>query len=767
MSMWRNIFTIIRKELQSYFNNPTAYIVIASFLLLWEFLFFRQVFLIGEVSVRTLFELLPWLSLLVIPALAMGTLAEEKSEGTVEFLLTRPIRPFEIIFGKFVGILAFFSIATAFAFPIAWSFGLFGDMDWGRMLCQYFGGVLLASLLSSLGIAVSSFVASQVAAFIVSAVLSLFLIISGMEIATARLPLFFAPFFEQLSAFNHFQSLSRGVIDLRDLWYFVSFTGVFLGIAFLNVVRIKYGERKKIYQQYRLATFVLLGIAVVSNVVGSRIPGRLDLTEDKLYTLSPATKELLSNLPDDVINVTLYSSDRLPSEFQPVLRDTKDMLSDYRTLAKGKIQVATKNPASSEEMKSEAQSLGVQAVRFNVVSQEEFQIKEGYLGVVVSYGGENEVIPFVQNTRDLEYQLSSFLKKLTTDNKPVIGFVSGHGERALSRDYQRISEEWKKQFEVKEIVAEEVEAASNEKSSKEKDEASPDPKPKKLTIPDDVKVLVVAGPDQNYSEEEKKTISDFLAKGGSALFLVDGVSVSPSIMTASKNASDFADFLKNETGITVGKDMLYDLRANESVSFGGGQMQYILPYPLWVRAQKIEGTSPITTSIREMSLPWPSSIEGDDSAISEKGYEKVDLFSTTQFSGKKDADFSIEPDQKFSQTDLARRTVAVSLTPKEGKSARMVIVGDSDFLTDQFVGNNQANLSFGLEAVAWLGQESSLGSIAAKNASERKFSFTTASEPNMIKFGNIAFAVLVPSVYGMWHLYRRNRKKRFSYEEEM
>ena len=146
--------------------------------------------------------------------------------------------------------------------------------------------------------------------------------------------------------------------------------------------------------------------------------------------------------------------------------------------------------------------------------------------------------------------------------------------------------------------------------------------------------------------------------------------------------------------------------------------------------------------------PWPSSIEGDASAISEKGYEKVDLFSTTQFSGKKDADFSIEPDQKFSQTDLARRTVAVSLTPKDGKSARMVIVGDSDFLTDQFVGNNQANLSFGLEAVAWLGQESSLGSIAAKNASERKFSFTTASEPNMIKFGNIAFAVLVPSAYG-------------------
>ncbi len=764
----KNILTIVRKELQSYFNNPTAYIIIAAFLLLWEFLFFRQVFLIGEVSVRNLFELLPWLSLLVIPALAMGTLAEEKSEGTVEFLLTRPIRPADLILGKFLGILFFFSIATAFAFPIAWSFGFFGDMDWGRMIAQYIGGVLLASVLSSLGIAVSSFVASQVTAFIVSAVISFFLIISGMEIATARLPLFLAPFLEQLSAYNHFNSLARGVVDLRDLWYFVSFTGVFLGVALLNVIRIKYGNKRKTYQQYRLAIFLLFGIAVVSNVVGSRIPGRLDLTEEKLYTLSPATESLLSGLPDDIINITLYVSDRLPSEFQPTMREVKDMLADYRTLAEGKVQLAIKNPLGDEKIASEARSLGVQAVRFNTVSEEQFQVQEGYLGIVVSYGGEHETIPFVQNTRDLEYQLSSFLKKLTTDNKPVVGFISGHGEKSLFQDYRRISEEWRKQFEVKEIAAEDIAKDDSAKSSEKKKEGEPEMPPKKrLTIPDDVKVIIVAGPDQNYSDEEKKSITDFIGKGGNALFLVDGVTVSPSVMTASKNASDFADFLATETGITIGKDMVYDLRANESVSFGGGQMQYILPYPLWVRAQKIESASPITASLNELSLPWPSSVETNDSVLKEKGYEKTSLFETTPFAGRKDADFSIEPDQKFSQTDLSKRTLAIALTSsKEGKPWRSVIVGDSDFLTDQFVGNNSANLSFGLEALAWLGQESSLGSITAKNASGRKFSFRNPSEPNLLKFGNMAFALLVPAGYGVFRLYRRSRKKRLAYGEE-
>ncbi len=767
----KNIYTLARKELQSYFNNPTAYIVIAAFLLLWEFLFFRQVFLVGEVSVQNLFEPLPWLSLLVIPALTMGTLAEEKSDGTVEFLLTRPVKPLDLILGKFIGILIFFSIATAFAFPIAWSFGLFGDMDWGRTIAQYLGGVLLASVLSSLGIAISSIAANQVTAFIVSAIASFFLIISGTELVSARLPLFLAPFLEQLSAFNHFNSLARGVIDLRDLWYFVSFTTVFLGFSFLNILRLKYGKKRKMYQQYRIAMALLLGIAILSNIVGSRIPGRLDLTKEKLYTLSPATISILDRLPDDIVNVTLYASSQLPPDFQPVLRDTKDTLSDYQTLAKGKIQLTVKDPFSSEAVATEAQSLGIQPVRFNTVSQEQFQVQEGYLGIVVAYGGAHEVIPFLQDTRTLEYQLSSFLTKLTTDKKPVIGFVSGHGEKSLSQDYRKISDEWKKQFDVKEIAAEDdapttpanksgnaVKGTGNDKTP---------PPTKHLTIPDDVKVLVIAGPDQDFSDGEKKSISDFLEKGGSALFLVDGVTVSPSIMSASKNASNLADFLKSETGVTVGRDMLYDLRANESVSFGGGQMQYILPYPLWIRAQKIENTSPITTSLKELSLPWTSSLETDQSVVKEKGYEETNLFSTTDFSGRKDADLSIAPDQKFPQTDLGKRIVAVSLAQTgNGKSSRSIIVGTSGFLTDQFVGNNSANLSFGLEAMSWLGQESSLGSISIKSATERKFSFGNPSDPNLLKFGNMAFAFLLTAGYGTWRLFRRSRKKRFAYGEE-
>ena len=769
----KNILTLIRKELQSSFNNPTAYVVIAAFLLLWEFLFFRQVFLIGEVSVRSLFDFLPWLLLLVVPALTMGSLAEEKSEGTLEFLLTRPIQPVELILGKFFGILVFFSIATAFVFPIAWSFHFFGTVDWGQTFAQYLGGIFLAAVLASLGIAVSSLVRSQITAFIVSAIASFFLIIAGMEIVTSRLPLSMASFFEQFSVFNHFTSLARGVIDTRDIWYFFSFTAVFLSVAFLNILQSKLGKRRKTYRQYRLALVVLFGIALFSNIVGSRIPGRIDLTRNKTYTLSPATSSLLKSLPDDIVNVSLYASGQLPAEFQPVLRDTKDMLSDYQRIAAGKIQLTTKDPLSDEAIASEAKSLGVQSVKFNVVSQEAYQVKEGYLGIVISFGGKHETIPFVRSTDTLEYQLSSLLTKLTTDKKPAVGILSGHGEKSLFQDYARIANEWGKQFDVREIAAESDTSSTDTGTSKASAVKKPteEKTPKHFTLSDDLKVLVVAGPTEDFSDDEKKTIVDFLNRGGSALFLVDGVTASPDTMSASKNTSNFADFLKTETGVTVQSNMLYDLRANESVSFGGKQqMQYILPYPLWIRAQKIASESPLVASVNELSLPWTSSIETDDSILKQKGYASTPLFSTTPFAGQEETNLTIAPDQDFPRTNLTQHTVAIALThaTSEGEKAtsRIIIVGNSGFLNDQFVGNNPANLSFGVEALAFLGQESSLGSIAAKNASVEKFAFTSASEPNILKFGNMAFALSITIGYGMFRLFRRNRKRRFSYGEE-
>lgn len=757
----KNILTIAQKELRSYFNNPTAYIVVLAFLLLWEFLFFRNVFLVGEASLRGLFEFLPWIFMIIIPALTMGSLAEEKSEGTLEFLLTHPINQWELVVGKFIGILVFLAISLLFIFPLAWSLNHFGNLDWGEVVGQYFAGLLMASVLVSLGVVLSGFFASQISAFLVSCIASFFLVISGSEIISARMPLFAAPFLEQLSLSNHFDSMSRGVIDARDVWYFLSLTAVFLGFAFLKLIKDKYGNRKKVYRNFQSAAILLVGIVILSNIVGSRIPGRIDLTEGKIYSLSPATKQIAGSLPD-IVNISLYASDKLPAQLQPTLRDTKDILEDYKTAAKGKIRVNYKNPSTDSAAGNEAISLGVQPVRFNMVSQEEFQVKEGYLGLVVSYGGNHETIPYVQNINDLEYQMSSFLRKLTNDNKPKIGFLNGHGEKTLMSDYGLIGQELKKQFDVQTITAKGEDTKAGNNPNPQGQAEQPVAAVKKFTIPDDVKALVIAGPTEDFSDDEKKTLTDYVNKGGSLLFLLNGVTISAETMSATPNEKAPIEFLKKLTGVEVKKDMAYDLKSNETVGFGNGPMSFMLPYPFWLDAIKANGNSPITSKIDSLVLPWASTLSIDGAQMETAGFKKIDLFSTTEYAGTQTAGFNLAPDQKFSQQGLGKKLMAVSLIGQDVQN-RMVIVGSADFLSDQFVQNSAANFSFALESISWLSQESALSKIGVKNIADRKLKFNQDSDASMIKFGNMSLAFFATAGFGSWRLIKRKKMKEKRY----
>jgi ABC-2 type transport system permease protein len=661
----------------------------------------------------------------------------------------------------------FFALLFLFIFPLAWSIGKFGNLDWGQVMGQYLSGVFAVSVLASLGIVISGLFSSQISAFLVAIIANFFLIVSGTEIITARLPFELAPFFEQLSLSTHFNSMARGVIDLRDLWYFIFLSVVFLGLAYLGLLKNKYGNRKLAFRNIELAVFLFVGIFILSNIIGIKIPGRIDLTEEKVYTLSDTTKNITGNL-SDVINISLYASDKLPAQLQPVLRETKDILEDYQNFSKGNIQVSYKNPSGDSALAKEAASLEIFPMRFNVISNEQFQVNEGYLGLSVSYGGKHESIPFVENINDLEYQLTSFIKGLTTEKKNKIGFVSGHGEKNVKSDYHGLEKELLKQFEVVSVASSADDTTVKEKSISGKTKSAQNlvEPVKKMTIPEDVKVLVIAGPTQDFSDDEKKAVTGFMDNGGSVFFLIDGTTISPTDMNVKTNEKNLADFIKEKTGVEVKNDLAYDLRSNEVVSFGGGQTRFALPYPFWVRAIKNQNSLPIANKLENILLPWSSSLEADDSAIGDRGWEKADLFTSSAFAGVQSGKFDISPSQKFSQTGLSKKTLALALYPKpEGKNqSRVIIMGSSNFLSDQFIQNGQTNISFALEALSWLGQEQSLGKIRIKNLAERKLVFENNTDPNLIKFGNLGFVFTATVGYGTLRLIRRRKKKDKAYE---
>ena len=512
-----NIKAITKKEIKSYINNPAAYIVLIAFSLMWQFLFFKNALIVGESSLRNLFEVLPWLLLIFIPAITMGSISKEKDEGTLELILTHPVSDIELILGKILSAKLFVVYALLFTFPLAFTFSKFGKFDWGVYAGQLIGSILLSVSLISLGIYISSLVKNQIASLIVTMVAVFFLIVSGSEFLTISLPFSILPIMTNISVLTHFQSTIRGVLDLRDLLYFLSFTLVFISLAFLQLSKRRYGNLKAKYKRIKLIVLLLIGNTLVFSYLGSVVPGRLDLTQEKVYTLSESTKKVIGGLENNVeitftrsiksnlnnVEITFYASGKLPSQYSPVVQDVKDVLRDYRISSNGKIIVKTKDPSLKAEDATEATTKGIQEIQFNVIGQEEFQVKTGFLGVHISAEGKEDSLPFkdsgdpifflfIQQTDDLEYMLTSIINKLTAKDKKTIGFLSGHGEKELF-DYVFLNGELTKQYETKSITL---------------DKTNP-------VIDENIDTLVIAGPTIKFEDNEKEAIMLFMQKNNS------------------------------------------------------------------------------------------------------------------------------------------------------------------------------------------------------------------------------------------------------------
>ena len=230
-----HIWIIAKKELKAYFNSPLAYIFIDVFLVVSAWLFFQNYFVIGQADMRYFFSLIPWMFLFIIPAITMRIWAEEKKLGTIELLLTMPLKDHEVVIGKFLASLLFLAITLALSFMIPvvvlWS----GPADLGVIMASYIGALFLGGAFISLGVWLSAFTDNQIIAFILAIVASFLLFIIGQVFVLQSVPSFLAGFLHFLGLGSHFESIARGVIDSRDILFYLSFIGFFL---FLNVQQI-------------------------------------------------------------------------------------------------------------------------------------------------------------------------------------------------------------------------------------------------------------------------------------------------------------------------------------------------------------------------------------------------------------------------------------------------------------------------------------------------------------------------------------------------
>jgi ABC-2 type transport system permease protein len=227
----RVIRTIVKRELASYFNSPVAYVFLVIFLLMTGFFTFTagNFFERGEASLAAFFGWHPWVYLVLVPAVGMRLWAEERRSGTMELLLTMPVAPWQAILAKFLASWLFLALALALTFPAILTVNLLGEPDNGVIAAGYLGSLLLAGAYLAITCMTSAMTRNQVVAFILAVVICLFLILAGFNPVTDLMVRWASPaVVDTIAAFSvvtHFDGFQRGVIDSRDLVFFLSIIG--------------------------------------------------------------------------------------------------------------------------------------------------------------------------------------------------------------------------------------------------------------------------------------------------------------------------------------------------------------------------------------------------------------------------------------------------------------------------------------------------------------------------------------------------------------
>src|SRR4029077_15524495 len=535
------IRVIARRELKALFDQPVAYILLVVFTGVNALLFFREVEVFNTASVRPMLDFLPWLLLFLVPAVTMRALAEDTRSGTLEVVLAQPITELELLLGKYCGQLLFLLVALALTLTVPLGLALGTAPELGIVVAQYGGAALLVAGLTAVGVWASSVSQNQITAFIVGVFVMFLLIFVGLDQLLVGLPPRLGAIAAALGVLSHFSQIARGVTDLRDAVYFVTLAALFLVLAYFSLLARKLTAPGEALRRLRLGTVLLAAAVVVVNLFGRNIGGRLDLTPGRAFTLAPATRQLLRTLPD-LVTIKLFVLRALATESEAHRRDVDDVLRDYRSAGRGKVKLVIEDPSADSAARREAQSSGIPPVQFNVLGQGELQVKEGYLGVAVRYADAVKTIPFVQQTNDLEYRLTSDIRALTHPERSAVAF--GEISDAVSTRSQRGFEALREQL-----------GASHTVSA--------------ITLTDtaiapDVEVIAFAGTPDSLMPAQLARLRAFLDRGGSLLVMASGMSLSDRGPIALARRVGWNELLK-PYGVSVASDMVYDLASNTQV----------------------------------------------------------------------------------------------------------------------------------------------------------------------------------------------------------
>lgn len=506
-------------------------------------------------------------------------------------------------------------------------------------------------------------------------------------------------------------------------------------------------------------------ILIFINVILAQLPPmRLDLTGNQQYRLSDATRNVLQRL-EDKVRVQAYFTRDLPAPYNQSAAYVRDLLEEYVIYGGGNLEFDFIDPGRDDTKKREATLKGVMPVQIQEIKNDQIGIKQAFMGIVVIYGTKKETIPLLRQTENLEFELTSMIRRLSSRQLKTVAFAAGHGEPPPDEKLRRVKTELEKSYRV---ITHDFNLVRE--------------------IADDVTTLIVVAPTEQWSEEDLFYLDQFLMRGGTVAFLLDGVKVNITQLAAAEPFDHGFYEILAAYGVKLEKNLILDpqcKRITLETRQGGYQVRNLINYPYIPALTDLNRNHMLTKEVGSLSLPFMSSITlvpdkaGINTTVlartSNKSWEEKDEYAvnpmerkvrpaqaasgpfnamvvavgrfTSFFAGKSDeggADYLKDPSRVL----------------RESPETRILVMG-SGYMPQDGMADDE-DMIFIVNAVDWLAQDAELIKIRNRGLADRPIADLTPAAKTTLRYANVVGVPLIFILIGIgrWQ-WRRARLRNF------
>ncbi|MGD8908915.1 MAG: Gldg family protein, partial [Chromatiales bacterium] len=441
----KSILRIARKEFSGFFSSPVAFIFLGAFLAVTLFVFFwvETFFARNIADVRPLFEWIPLLLIFLVAAITMRMWSEERRAGTLEFLLTLPVESYQLVVGKFLACLGLVAVALALTLFLPLSVSLLGPLDWGPVVGGYLATIFLAAAYAAIGLFVSARSANQIVSLIITAVVCGFFYLLGSDVLTGLFGNRAAEFLKLLGVGSRFDAITRGVIDLRDIYFYLSLVAVFLALNVFTLEWLRWSGNaiNANHRRWGVVTALFAANFLAVNLWLAPVGWvRADMTQGNIYSISEATRSYLAQLREPMLIRGYFSAQTHPL-LAPLVPRLRDLLEEYAVAGEGRVRVEFIDPQQHPELEREAnEKYAIKPVPFQFASKYQASVVNSYFNILIRYGDQHEVLGFrdlievkAQSETDLDVELRNPEYDITQSIKKVLYAYQGSGEHLLDR----------------------------------------------------------------------------------------------------------------------------------------------------------------------------------------------------------------------------------------------------------------------------------------------------------------------------------------------